>query len=107
LTFVHTKSGKIRCVGGTEKVQAVLKAFPRSHRWVFANARTGRPYTADGLRTMLRRALHRAGIIKVVLFHTLRHTLATRLTASNVDIKTVSAILGHSTPRMLLERYAA
>jgi integrase len=67
----------------------------------------GPPYTADGLRTMLRRALHRAGIIKVVLFHTLRHTLATRLTASNVDIKTVSAILGHSTPRMLLERYAA
>jgi hypothetical protein len=73
---------------------------------VFANARTGRPYTADGLRTMLRRALRRAGIGKAVSFHTLRHTLATRLTASNVDIKTVSAILGHSTPRMLLERYA-
>jgi hypothetical protein len=32
--------------------------------------------------------------------------LATRLTASNVDIKTVSAILGHSTSRMLLESYA-
>jgi hypothetical protein len=30
----------------------------------------------------------------------------TRLVAANVDIKTVSAILGHSTSRMLLERYA-
>jgi integrase len=106
LTFVHTKSGKIRCVGGTEHVQAVLQALPRTHRWVFVNARTGRPYTADGLRTMLRRALRRAGIVKAVSFHTLRHTLATRLTASNVDIKTVCAILGHSTPRMLLDRYA-
>ena len=39
-------------------------------------------------------------------FHLLRHALATRLVAGHVDIKTVSAILGHSTPRMLLERYA-
>src|SRR6266446_5856367 len=31
---------------------------------------------------------------------------ATRLVAANVDIKTVSTILGHSTSRMLLERYA-
>ena len=39
-------------------------------------------------------------------FHTLRYTAATRLLAANVDIKTVSAILGHSTSRMLFERYA-
>ena len=36
----------------------------------------------------------------------LRHSFATRLVAANVDIKTLSAILGHSTSRMLLERYA-
>jgi Phage integrase family len=36
----------------------------------------------------------------------LRHALATPLVAGHVDIKTVAAILGHSTPRMLLERYA-
>jgi Phage integrase family len=39
-------------------------------------------------------------------FHLLRHALATRLVAGHVDIKTVAAILGHSTPRMLPERYA-
>jgi integrase len=31
LTFVHTTSGKIRCVGGTEEVKAVLDALPRVH----------------------------------------------------------------------------
>jgi hypothetical protein len=61
---------------------------------------TGEPYTADGLRSMLRRALDRAGIDgRGVSFHTLRHSFATRLVAASVDIKTVSTILGHSTSR--------
>ncbi len=56
---------------------------------------------------MLRRAIDRAGIDgRGISFHTLRHSFATRLVAANVDIKTVSTILGHSTSRMLLERYA-
>jgi hypothetical protein len=56
---------------------------------------------------MLRRAISRSGIDgRAVSFHTLRHSFATRLVAANVDIKTVSTILGHSTSRMLLERYA-
>jgi hypothetical protein len=63
--------------------------------------------TVDGLRSMLRRAIDRAGIDgRGISFHTLRHSFATRLVAANVDIKTVSTILGHSTSRMLLERYA-
>jgi integrase len=107
LTFLHTKSGKIRCVGGTDGIQAVLKALPRTYTHVFASARTGRPYTADGLRSMLRRAVDRAGVKgRDVSFHALRHSFATRLVAANVDIKTVSTILGHNTSRMVLERYA-
>jgi hypothetical protein len=39
-------------------------------------------------------------------FHLLRHAVATQLVAGNVDIKIVAAILGHSTSRILLERYA-
>jgi integrase len=49
----------------------------------------------------LRRAKERAGIVIPGRgFHLVRHALATRLVAGNVDIKTVAAILGHSTPRM-------
>jgi integrase len=107
LTFLHTKTGKIRCVGGTDEITAVLEVLPHAHPHVFASPRTGQPYTADGLRSMLRRAITRAGIDgRGVSFHTLRHSVATRLVAANVDIKTVSTILGHSTSRMLLERYA-
>jgi integrase len=62
LTFLHTKTGKIRCVGGTEEIQTVLNALPRAHAHVFASPRTGKAYTGDGLRSMLRRALRRAHI---------------------------------------------
>jgi len=73
LTFLHAKTGKIRCVGGTEEIQAVLKALPRTYAHVFASARTGKPYTADGLRSMLRRARDRADIDRrAVSFHALR-----------------------------------
>ena len=84
-----------------------MAALPRIHLYVFTNARTGRPYTREGMSATLRRAKERAGIvIPGRAFHLLRHALATRLVAGHVDIKTVAAILGHSTPRMLLERYA-
>lgn len=40
-----------------------------------------------------------------VHFHTLRHTFATRCIEADFEIKTLSEILGHSNPRVTLERY--
>ena len=38
-------------------------------------------------------------------FHTLRHTFATRCIEVGFEIKSLSEVLGHSTPRITLERY--
>ena len=38
-------------------------------------------------------------------FHTLRHTFATRCVEVGFEIKSLSEILGHSTPKITLERY--
>ncbi len=40
-----------------------------------------------------------------VHFHTLRHTFATRCVEVGFEIKSLSEILGHSSPRITLERY--
>ena len=40
-----------------------------------------------------------------VHFHTLRHTFATRCVEVGFDIKSLSEVLGHSSPRITLEQY--
>ena len=38
-------------------------------------------------------------------FHVLRHTFATRCVEVGFEIKSLSEVLGHATPRITLERY--
>ena len=57
-----------------------------------------------GFKTSFENACKRAGI-KNVSFHTLRHTFATRLVLSGIDIATVSKLLGHSSIHMTM-RYS-
>jgi len=50
LTFLHTKTGKIRCVGGTDEIQAVLKrchAHERTFSRVHARGRPTRLTVCD------------------------------------------------------------
>lgn len=43
--------------------------------------------------------------LKDVHFHALRHTFATRCVEAGFEIKSLSEVLGHSSPRITLERY--
>jgi len=70
---------------------------------VFNSDRTGKPYSYNALRCLMRRTREKAGLLdggeKAVLY-TLRHTAATILLRQGVDLMTLSRILGHTTLEM-------
>jgi integrase len=67
---------------------------------------SGMPIEGTGLTHRFQESLRRAGL-RLRRFHDLRHGTATLLLASGVDIKTVSAILGHSSIGITANTYAS
>ena len=76
-----------------------------SNPWLFPSSRTGAMYHPDSVATLHQRILKDAGL-EHLRFHDLRHTFATLALQNGVDIKTVSAMLGHYDAGFTLRTYA-
>jgi len=100
-----TKNYERREIPLNQTLRETLLALPRriDSPYVFVNPKTGKPYTKD-LKRSFQRACKKAGI-RDFHFHDLRHTFASQLVMSGVDITTVSKLLGHKSLKMTL-RYA-
>jgi len=105
ITVERTKSGKIRKVPMNTLVEKNLRELWKkrgNEKYVFWNGNTRKPI--QDVKTAFKNACRRAGI-EGLRFHDLRHTFATNLVESGVDIVTVSELLGHSTIKMTM-RYS-
>ena len=66
----------------------------------------GTPMSARNMVRAFKATLRKAGLPdKQIRFHDLRHSTATFQLAKGVDPKTVQAILGHTSSRLVMERY--
>lgn len=104
-TGVPKSATSVRTIPVPEFLMQLLK---RRHAGVgvgFIFGDGGRMTDPRTLQRRLKRQTERM-CIPEVHFHTLRHTFATRLMELDVDIKTVSALLGHSSARITLDCYA-
>ena len=98
-----SKNGEPRHIEMNRLLAETLRQLQRrpQNPYVFGS-RAGNPY-AD-IRKSFKAALAAAGIVDFK-FHDLRHTFASHLVMSGVDLMTVKELLGHKTIQMTL-RYA-
>lgn len=95
ILVTQTKSEQDRTVPTSPLVATELEKLRdgAESEYVFANPLTGDRYS--DLKSVFPRTCKKAGISGVA-FHTLRHTAASRMVASGMDLRTVQEILGHT-----------
>lgn len=93
----QAKGQKDRYVMLSPRLLELLRAYwkrTRPQQYLFT-ARTGKPLVIRTVIVICQRTLRRSGLKKRVTIHTLRHTFATHLMESGVDLRTIQVLLGH------------
>lgn len=92
------KGRKDRYVPLPETTRQLLSEYlgqREPEQWLFPGRTTGRPIDASNLQRAFRSAMVESGIAKHASVHTLRHSYATHLLESGVDVRTIQELLGH------------
>lgn len=116
LRIPKTKSGKVRHVPlnvvalAAVEGQSVYVGKDGASPFVFVNPeKKGKPYGKSSVDHAFRRTVKAAGMATAgldrVTFHTLRHTVVSRLVAAGVPDRKIMKLVGHSTQGMV-SRYA-
>jgi len=107
--ILNTKSGKDRSVPMTSRLYNILKNKPKEQELVFPNKKGGRHKQVP---SSFKRACQISTLNDNstdqkhrISFHGLRHTFASRLIQSGVDLYRVQKLLGHGTPNVT-QRYS-
>ena len=99
--FIHCSKGKKdRYVRLSPMVLDVLEQYykmseVKPKNYLFESTETGKPYSTRSAQQIFSDARKKAGILKTLSFHNLRHSFATHLLEKGVDVLFIKEILGH------------
>lgn len=100
------KGGRDRFVQLPERVLFTLRQYWATEHpkgpYLFPGQKPGRTISVDAVRSQLHKAAAKAGVVKRVTPHILRHTFATHLLELGTDIRVIQMLLGHRSIRTTL-----
>ena len=98
----NSKGGKDRYVPLPRRTLDLLRKYwikSRSNSWLFPSSVTADHISVSAIQLCFKKVLRESGITKHATVHTLRHSYATHLLESGVDIRVIQGVLGHSSPK--------
>ncbi len=99
---LHAAKGqKDRIVPLSPTTLSILRNYFKAYRpnvFLF-NGDDGGKYSPTSLQNVFRKAVRKARITKKCTLHTLRHSYATHLMESGINLRYIQELLGHSSPK--------
>ncbi|MFC2162266.1 tyrosine-type recombinase/integrase [Candidatus Altiarchaeota archaeon] len=94
--LIHVKEGK----GGKERVVFLHDKLqeglmPQGREGLILRSQRGRPYHPRSIQLIVKHAAERAGELRNITPHMLRHSFATHLLEAGADIRHIQVLLGH------------
>ena len=101
LNVVSGKGRKDRNIPLSEDLLELLRKYYKAYtpkRYLFEGA-NGFRYSSSSMNKVIKSSAQKAGIRKKVTCHTFRHSYATHLLESGVNLRYIQELLGHSSPK--------
>ena len=101
--FIRQGKGRQdRYVTLSDRLLGVLREYwklERPEHWLFPGRDDRRPLTRASVHKLFKKAVRKTGLIKPITVHCIRHSYATHLLESGVDIRKIQLLLGHRSLR--------
>jgi len=103
VVMIHQGKGrKDRLTLLSEKMLDQLRDYYKEYHpkeWLFENPKRDGPISSRTLQAVFNNAVNKVNIKKHLTFHSLRHSFATHLLESGVDLRYIQELLGHSSSK--------
>ena len=97
-----SKGRKDRYTLLSDRALKILREYYKEYQpsqWLFEGAKKGKHISTRAVQAIFRQVCRKAGINKDVTVHSLRHSFATHLLESGVDLRYIQEILGHKSSK--------